>query len=622
MSVSFLNWRERHFSRASSLIAAVAVLIVVSGLIAGLVLVRSHGPQTGGKNFTGGLEVVLQTCPAQKTSCPALVGGPVVQKDLYRRIQDGLGVSQPVVKLQGPYQIVIDLPPLKDDQALIELLVQTGEVQFLDTGSVALPVNQPISPEANYPVIRTGTDIDPSSVQATIDEQTGQPVLLFQFKADAQFLFALYTRDHIGDYLTITLDGTVIESAVIQSEITGTTQIVGSGMTLAFTKALAAILRGGPLPIPLFIKSEYRIGAAQTPLATASATLTPTPTTGPVQGGGLTSIHMVNATTGWAEGPVVKGWRVLRTTDGGSHWQDVTPLGVSWLAGEIPAYFLNTSTAWVATPQGTGSTLLFFRTTDGGQTWQQQGAFESVTPADLSFVNEQDGWALVDRQGATGNQTATLLRTTDGGATWVKVADTGIPPQKGTIPFAGSKIVTFLNATTGWLTGFSYAGTQLYVTHDAGVTWQKQTLPLPPGVSEAQFETWPPTFFNARDGVLPVQVDTPATGGADFDVYMTHDGGATWHSASLVQPPAYANSIVFADAQHGWLTDGTNLFATSDGAAHWRPLPASEAFHDVVSLNFVSNTTGWAISTPANGPLALLKTTDGGQTWNVITPTL
>jgi len=407
-----------------------------------------------------------------------------------------------------------------------------------------------------------------------------------------------------------------------------TSQRWSARVTALVAVALLVVLVGGlTLGLILVHRGGNNTAGGPKNLATAtvtkvSSTPTPTPTPGSSQGFGLTSIHMIDATTGWAEGPVAKGWRVLRTTDGGLHWQDVTPPApLAAVGGELPAFFLNASVAWVAAPEGDGSTAVFFKTTDGGQTWQQEGSFQSVSPFFMSFVNAQDGWALADLNGATGNETASLFRTTDDGATWTKVADTGIPPNNGTIPFAGTKRgLTFLNASTGWLTGFSYVRPLFYVTHDGGGAWQLQTLPPPPGASLDQSDIEPPSFFNDHDGILPIQVTTPTAGAADLDVYVTHDGGATWKSTSLLQ--ASNRITAFSDVNHGWATNGTALFATTNGGQHWTQLPASSAFQGVASLDFVSNTTGWAISEPASGALALLKTTDGGQTWTAITPTL
>jgi photosystem II stability/assembly factor-like uncharacterized protein len=119
---------------------------------------------------------------------------------------------------------------------------------------------------------------------------------------------------------------------------------------------------------------------------------------------------------------------------------------------------------------------------------------------------------------------------------------------------------------------------------------------------------------------MSAQIGAPAKGASGADVYVTHDGGVTWQPTALVQ--ANDRLVSFSDANHGWATDGAALFATSDSGQHWTQLPASSAFHDVASLDFASATTGWAISQLPSGALVLLKTTDGGQTWAVVTPVL
>jgi photosystem II stability/assembly factor-like uncharacterized protein len=103
-------------------------------------------------------------------------------------------------------------------------------------------------------------------------------------------------------------------------------------------------------------------------------------------------------------------------------------------------------------------------------------------------------------------------------------------------------------------------------------------------------------------------------------IYVTHDGGTTWRSTM----PVFANlsSSHFLDIEHGWLTDGTTLFATSDGGQHWAKLTPSANFKHITQLDFVSSTLGWAISDQGNGSSLLLKTTDGGQIWMQITPVI
>ncbi len=159
--------------------------------------------------------------------------------------------------------------------------------------------------------------------------------------------------------------------------------------------------------------------------------------------------------------------------------------------------------------------------------------------------------------------------------------------------------LTFVNASTGWATSNG-----LFVTHDGGATWKQQPLP-------AQACCLLPTFFTAHDGILP--------GGSQL--FVTHDGGTTWQSTSSL--PASSSLVTFIDMQHGWVAvdNGTMLYRTSDGGAHWAKItPAIAAsITSVVQLNFVSTGVGWALGYTSEPPNTLLfRTTDGGQTWTQV----
>jgi len=66
---------------------------------------------------------------------------------------------------------------------------------------------------------------------------------------------------------------------------------------------------------------------------------------------------------------------------------------------------------------------------------------------------------------------------------------------------------------------------------------------------------------------------------------------------------------------HGWATNGTILYATSNGGQSWIEVPTSQNFKNISSLDFVSSEVGWAISGAGPNSTVLLKTVDGGHTW-------
>lgn len=340
-------------------------------------------------------------------------------------------------------------------------------------------------------------------------------------------------------------------------------------------------------------------------------------------GGGLTtlrSLHMIDASTGWA----LSEQSVMRTTDGGIHWKDVTPPGAALTRSTI-ADFLNAGVASVATPGPNATSMQVLHTSDGGQTWQHATP-PMPFPRSVSFIDAQHGWLLAAvrlPQGAA--EPVSVFRTTDGGQTWVRVASAlfsdATPP--GRLPYGGQKLgIGFLNVLTGWVTGTVSLSNLawLYVTHDGGLTWSQQALPMPPGAPSALLSVLPPTFFSATDGILPVNFADPTTERAlATALYVTHDGGQTWQST--VPPPTPLPIPGIADMQHWWGTDGTVLYHTDDGGSHWTRLSPGAPFKHIAYLDFVSDTVGWALSSTASASSLLLKTVDGGRTWTTLSTT-
>ncbi len=340
-------------------------------------------------------------------------------------------------------------------------------------------------------------------------------------------------------------------------------------------------------------------------IATLTLWLVPRPMLAQTGGDWLSSIKMFDALNGWALS--ARGWSgvhakgavdsVVRTTDGGIHWKDVTPLQPVWRVG-----WLTSLSAWVLATRNprpaentSSPVIVLFHTVDGGQTWK------SVTVPFvglMNFINARDGW-LWGRDGD-------VHRSTDGGQTWVKVGSAEFPGRP--------EAVTFLTATTGWITGSSDAdargGIYLLVSHDGGHAWQQQKLSLPQQVTPPfAYYTAPPKFFTPREGVL----SHPDVSYVVF--YVTHDGGSTWMPTTPVTfPQGNYRGGSFADVNHGWVTEGDTLYVTSNGGRQWTTVRPGPPFSNVQGLEFISPQIGWATG-QALFPPFLLKTVDGGHTW-------
>lgn len=198
----------------------------------------------------GGLRIMLQVkCPTSQ-ACAYTNGFAQMMSALLQRAHSGLGVADASVKRQDGTVIEVDLPGYSNQAVATQALTTPGSVLFIDTNGAPLTVGSTV-PANQYATLFTGAQIDPASVSVQNDPQnpqSGGPVVEFAFKGVAATEFAQYTGAHIGEYLTITLDNRVIESATIQSQISGATALYGL-KNVADAQALATYLKSPPLPL-------------------------------------------------------------------------------------------------------------------------------------------------------------------------------------------------------------------------------------------------------------------------------------------------------------------------------------------------------------------------------------
>lgn len=233
-------------------------LLIAWGLV-GCALQASGSAPHATLTHTSGLRVIVRLdCPAGQ-DCGAF-SSQLAQTTaaLAARAQRGLGVRDASATALKGNEVQIDLPGYTNQQLAESVLTTQGMAQFIDTNGTPLQVGATVGAH-QYPVLFTGAQIDPSSVQATLD-QNNSPIVVFAFQGAARSQFATYTREHVGSYLTITVDGVVIESATIQSEIDGQGEIIGS-KSMAAAQALAAELKSPPLPDPVSLVSAQTFSA-------------------------------------------------------------------------------------------------------------------------------------------------------------------------------------------------------------------------------------------------------------------------------------------------------------------------------------------------------------------------
>ena len=194
---------------------------------------------------------------------------PAVRNAIEQRVNGGLGVNEPNIRLQtsnGSPAILVELPGFTGNQTnAVNSLLQTGNLEFWSTGPTPVQIGSAFQPSQfvtynpNSKPWFSGKDLDANQVFVSYD-QAGRPQISFAMQGNAIGSFGQFTSKNVGQYLTVTLDRTVIESAVIQSAITGQGVITGQ-FTLDQANQIVTVLKYGALPIALRIDSEETIGA-------------------------------------------------------------------------------------------------------------------------------------------------------------------------------------------------------------------------------------------------------------------------------------------------------------------------------------------------------------------------
>lgn len=223
-----------------------------------------------GLDLQGGISVLLKPDPNLHYDPNTLATEmPAVRDALEQRVNGGLGVNEPSIRLQSSNNqpaILVELPGFTGNQTnAVNSLLQTGNLEFWSTGATPATVGAAFDPTqytTNNPGNKpwfTGKNLDASQVYVSYDT-AGRPQISFEMKGDAIGSFGSFTSNNIGQFLTVTLDRTVIQSATIQSAITGPGVITGQ-FTLDQANQIVTVLKYGALPISLVIDSEQTIGA-------------------------------------------------------------------------------------------------------------------------------------------------------------------------------------------------------------------------------------------------------------------------------------------------------------------------------------------------------------------------
>jgi photosystem II stability/assembly factor-like uncharacterized protein len=290
----------------------------------------------------------------------------------------------------------------------------------------------------------------------------------------------------------------------------------------------------------------------------------------------LSQIAWMDSGTGWGWAWSTNG-HILQTLNGGASWKEApTPdmAGRSIVAASFP----NGSTAFLATRAGGAdlhSDIVVYRTSDKGSTWNSTSVVmklgyegEDYGGFLMEFPDASHGFLMGASGDSCGLMMKALYKTVDSGKNFSLVGDI-------TTEVAGDVTgMKFLSRQIGFVTcsnhGLDYI--PVYMTVDGGTTWHRVSLPIPTACKGYYMDAYPPVFFGqqTKNGIFAMHF--MMDGKSVMQLYRTSNGGSTW-TLGPVSKQAVIPSY-FSNYTTGWgVTEiGGGMFKTVDGGATWAPV--------------------------------------------------
>jgi preprotein translocase subunit SecD len=200
--------------------------------------------------------------------------------EVVRKRIDALGTREPDIRRLGSSRIDVQVPGLKNPQALIDLLGKTAKLEFKLVDQTASPndIAQGIAPPgseivpcldvqscAGQPAIavkRLGGikgDSLTNAVQSN-DQRTNEAVVSITFDQQGGARFAKLTTENVNKPFAIILDGKVISAPNINEPILGGSAQISGSFTVESANQLAIALRSGALPVDLRVVEQRTVG--------------------------------------------------------------------------------------------------------------------------------------------------------------------------------------------------------------------------------------------------------------------------------------------------------------------------------------------------------------------------
>ncbi|MFZ5825329.1 MAG: protein translocase subunit SecD [Bacillota bacterium] len=235
--------------RAASIVLAIVLAIAGIGYY-----YTAPNPETGkarivdhmklGLDLKGGVHMVLEGVDSEvgEVTPVAIEKAKAVIENRINR----LGVSEPVVQIDGKNRIIVQIADVQDTDQAREIIGKTAVLKFVD-------------PENN--IVIDGRDVESAGVAT--DQGSAGYVVTLKLKGEGKDKFYEATKKWAGTQqpIAILLDDDVISAPVVDEPIPSGEAIIRGGFTAESAAQLADLINGGALPVKLEVQ-EVRVVTA------------------------------------------------------------------------------------------------------------------------------------------------------------------------------------------------------------------------------------------------------------------------------------------------------------------------------------------------------------------------
>jgi photosystem II stability/assembly factor-like uncharacterized protein len=266
----------------------------------------------------------------------------------------------------------------------------------------------------------------------------------------------------------------------------------------------------------------------------------------------------ISAKVAWVSG---SAGTVLRTTDGGRTWRDVSP------GGDTAELEFRDIEAWdaenaVIMSAGTGGDSRIYRTADGGRTWKESFRNRSAQAFYdcIGFWDRRHGLAMSDPV----NGKFRIIATHDAGASWRVVSPKGMPRAKeGEFGFAASGTCLVTEGRRNAYLASGGGASRIFFSRDRGRTWKVRPSTIPASPAGGVFSL----AFRGAVGIAVGGDFEAETNGEDMSA-RTRTAGRTWRNGGDLG--GYRSGVDWRAKGVAVAVGPSGSDVTRDGGRTWR----------------------------------------------------